>query len=410
MDGQTVQLVGGREKAIDAGDPVPIARKFRLAGEIALIDLNAAIGNGSNAGLVEKVLSVAPCRVGGGIRSVETAVRWLDAGAAKVILGTAATPEILGALPRERVIAALDAQSDDVVVEGWRKKTGRKVVDRMRELRGMAGGFLVTFVEREGRLGGIDMERVKELAAEAGDAKLTIAGGVTTTDEIAACDRLGVDAQVGMAIYTGKMELADAIAAPMVSDRLDGLWPTVVADERGMALGLAYSSIESLREAVRTRSGVYHSRKRGLWRKGGSSGDTQELLRVDPDCDRDTLRFTVRQSGRGFCHNGTTTCWGQGRGLAALGRTVSDRIKDAPPESYTARLVSDSGLLKAKLIEEARELADADNAAETAHEAADVIYFTMVAMAKAGVNLEDVEAVLDSRALKVTRRPGNAKG
>jgi phosphoribosyl-ATP pyrophosphohydrolase len=206
------------------------------------------------------------------------------------------------------------------------------------------------------------------------------------------------------------MELADAIAAPMVSDRLDGLWPTVVADERGMALGLAYSSIESLREAVRTRSGVYHSRKRGLWRKGGSSGDTQELLRVDPDCDRDTLRFTVRQSGRGFCHNGTTTCWGQGRGLAALGRTVSDRIKDAPPESYTARLVSDSGLLKAKLIEEARELADADNAAETAHEAADVIYFTMVAMAKAGVNLEDAEAVLDSRALKVTRRPGNAKG
>ena len=408
MGGQTVQLVGGREKALDAGDPVPLAGTFRLAGEIAVIDLDAAIGSGENAALLERVLPVAPCRVGGGIRSVEAAIRWLDAGAAKVILGTAARLEILERLPPGRVIAALDAEHDDIVVEGWRRKTGARVVDRMKELRGHVGGFLVTFVEREGRLGGIDMDRVKELADAAGDARLTIAGGVTTLEEIAACDRLGVDAQVGMAIYTGRMALADAIAAPLVSDRPDGLWPTVVADERGAALGLAWSDLESLREAVRRRQGVYHSRKRGLWVKGATSGATQELLRIDLDCDRDALRFTVRQRG-GFCHAGTRTCWGDDLGLGALMRTLEARVQDAPAGSYTRRLLDDPALLKEKLLEEAGELAAASSKDDVAWEAADVVYFAMVAMAKAGVTLDDVERVLDRRALKVTRRPGDAK-
>ena len=408
MDGQTVQLVGGREKALDAGDPVPLAGTFRLAGEIAVIDLNAAIGNGENAALIERVLAVAPCRVGGGVRSVEAAIRWLDAGAAKVILGTAARREILEKLPRDRIIAALDAVNDDIVVEGWRTKTGARVVDRMIELRDHVGGFLVTFVEREGKLGGIDLARVEELRGAAGDAKLTIAGGVTTLEEIAACDRLGVDAQVGMAIYTGKMALADAIAAPMKSDRPDGLWPTVVADERGVALGLAWSDHESLREAVKQRRGVYHSRRRGLWIKGEASGDTQELLRIDLDCDRDALRFTVRQRG-GFCHLGTRTCWGDDRGLGALMHTLSSRVKDAPEGSYTRRLLDDPALMKAKLLEEAGELAAAATKDDVAWEAADVVYFAMVAMAKTGVTVEEVERILDRRALKVTRRPGDAK-
>ncbi len=413
MGGQAVQLVGGRELALEAGDPRPLMERFRLAGEVAVIDLDAALGQGDNSQLIEDLLSMGPCRVGGGIRDVETALGWLDRGAAKVILGTMARPDVLGELPSHRVIAALDALDGEVVVHGWRTRTGESVEERMRELRGLVGGFLVTFVEREGRLGGTASERVGALLEAAAGADLTVAGGVATTAQIAELHRLGVDAQVGMAIYTGRLDLADCMAAPMRSDRPDGLWPTVVCDPQGRALGLAYSDSESLREAVRRRRGVYHSRSRGLWVKGESSGATQRLLRVDLDCDADALRFVVTQEAPGFCHRETDTCWGEAWGLARLERTLRSRARDAPEVapagSYTRRLLSDPTLLAAKLSEEASELAEARTPREVAWEAADLLYFTFTAMARAGVSLAEVEAELDRRAGVITRRPGDAK-
>lgn len=409
MGGQAVQLVGGKEKALDAGDPVPIAERFRLAGEIAVVDLDAALGQGNHRELIERLCRIAPCRVGGGIRDIDTAVRWLDAGATKIVLGTAASPEILRALPRDRVIAALDAVNGEVVVEGWRTKTGLSVMDRMRELKEYVSGFLVTFVEREGRLGGTALEQVDQLVRIAAPARVTIAGGVTTADEVARIDRMGADAQVGMALYTGRLNLADAIVAPMRSDRPDKLWATVVVDQHDRALGLAWSDAESVREAVRRGQGVYHSRARGLWVKGESSGATQQLLRIDLDCDRDALRFTVRQRDPGFCHKGTWTCWGPDRGAPELARRLAARVADAPPGSYTRRLLDDAALLRSKLVEEAGELAAASEPQHVAEEAADLLYFTLVALVRAGVPLDNVERELDRRALKVSRRPGNAK-
>jgi len=408
MGGRVVQLVGGRDLALEAGDPTPLARQFGLIGEVALIDLDAAIGQGSNAELVRALLRIARCRVGGGIRSVDAAVQWLDAGAAKVILGSAAKPDILRHLPREQVIVALDAEHGEVVVNGWRTRTGVSVLDAMRQLRDLAGGFLVTFVEREGRLGGVDAAAVEAIRSECGDASLTIAGGIASAAEIAMLDRMGVDAQVGMALYTGRFTIADAIASMLRSDRPDGLWPTVVTDERGVALGLCWSNLESLTQAFERRRGVYFSRSRGLWEKGATSGATQELLAVDLDCDRDAIRFTVRQSG-GFCHRGTRTCWGNPGGQAALESRITDRIARAPSGSYTARLREDRGLLRAKLVEEATELADASQRDDVIHEAADLMYFTQVAMAAGGVTLADVDSELDRRALRVSRRAGEAK-
>lgn len=406
MGGQAVQLIGGREHALDAGDPGPIARRFGIAGEVAVVDLDAALGRGSNAEMIKGLLAIAPCRVGGGIRDERTAVAWLDAGASKIVLGTAATPELLSRLPRERVIAALDAQDGRVVVEGWRRDTGVSILEQMRRLEGLVGGFLVTFVEREGRLGGTRLDLVPELVAAAKGARVTIAGGVTTAEDVAALDAMGADAQVGMALYTDRLSLADAIAAPLKSDRPDGLWPTVVVDEAGVALGLAYSSLESLREAVGSGRGVYHSRKRGLWVKGATSGSTQELLRVGLDCDRDALRFVVRQEGAGFCHRGMRTCWGEIGGLEALEARIGGA---AGSGSYTARLLGDAGLLNSKVVEEARELAAAAAKEEVVHEAADLLYFAMVAMKRGGVGLADVCAELDRRALRVSRRGGDAK-
>lgn len=408
IGGNAVQLVGGKELAIDAGDPLAVAERFAVAGELAVIDLDAALGRGDNRAVIEALVRRYDCRVGGGIRSYEVAKRWLDAGASKILLGTAARPELLRRLPRQRVMAAVDAFDGQVVVDGWRTKTGASLVESVAALAPYVSGFLVTFVEREGRLGGTAMERVAALKAVAGDARLTIAGGITTVEEVAALDQLGCDAQVGMALYTGRMSLGAAVAAPLVSDRSDGLFPTVVCDERGVALGLCYSDRATVAEAVNTRTGIYRSRRRGRWVKGETSGATQELVRVDLDCDRDALRFTVRQRG-GFCHLPTRTCWGEDRGVGPLWRTLRQRLVEAPEGSYTRRLFDDPALLRAKLAEEAAELAAADTPPEVAWETADLLYFALVAAVRGGASLDDVERTLDLRARRVTRRPGDAK-
>lgn len=413
MDGSTVQLIGGREKALDAGDPRPIARRFARVGEIAVIDLDAALSRGTNARLIEQLLSIAPCRVGGGIRDADTARRWLDAGARKVILGTAATPDILSRLPRDRVIAALDSRDDRVVVEGWTRATSATVLDRIRELRDYVSGFLVTFVEREGRMTGLPLDRVEAIVEAAGSARVTVAGGVRDPRDIAHADALGADTQVGMALYTGAFDLASGFCAPLRSDRPDALWPTIVCDQSQRALGLAYSSLGSVRASIETGRAVYFSRSRNaLWEKGATSANTQDIIAIAADCDRDALRFIVRQHGQGFCHLPQATCFGSLSGLAALDRTLADRAAGAPDDSYTARLLRDPALRRSKLLEEAAELAEADasrDADAVTWETADLVFFALATARAHAVSLADIERVFDRRSLRVTRRPGLAK-
>lgn len=405
--GQAVQLVGGETLVIEAGDPLAIMERFSVAGEVAVIDIDAARGEAHNQEVIAELCRRGRARVGGGIRDLETARRWLDLGAEKIIIGTAATPEFLSLLPRDRVIVALDSRDGDVLSHGWRQSTGQSLLDRIAELESLCDGFLITFVEREGQLQGTDLDRANQVIAAAGEARVTIAGGITSVEEIAALDRLGADAQVGMALYTGVISLADAVTAPLVSDRADGLWPTVVVDERGVALGLVWSSNESVRQAVDTRRGVYQSRLRGVWVKGETSGAVQELLRVEVDCDRDALRLTVRQHGPGFCHTGDRTCWGADQGLGRLQRRLVTAARD--PGSNTKKLLDDPVLLASKIVEEAGELAGTQDRDRVVAEAADLLYFLLVKTTTSGVSLDEVETELDLRERQVTRRPMTAK-
>jgi phosphoribosyl-ATP pyrophosphohydrolase len=407
--GQAIQLVGGETLAIEAGDPLPILERFGLVGEVAVVDIDAARGDGDNAGIIADMCRRGRLRVGGGIRDLPTAIHWLDLGAQKIVIGTAATPELLGELPPDRVIVALDSRDGEVLTHGWRQGTGAGVLERVRELRGLCGGFLVTFVEREGRLAGTDLDRAAMVIEAAAPARVTIAGGITTAAEVAELDRLGADAQVGMALYTGQLALGDSLAAMLSSDRPDGLWPTVVVDQTGAALGMVYSSPESLSRAIEERRGVYQSRTRGVWVKGETSGATQDLLAIDIDCDRDTLRFTVRQEGSGFCHTGSRTCWGEDQGLGRLDRRLTEVARAGEAASNTRKLLGDPGLLAAKLNEEAAELGAAESPDEVINETADLLYFLLVKARAAGVDLDEVANELDRRERRVTRRPMTAK-
>ncbi len=207
----------------------------------------------------------------------------------------------------------------------------------------------------------------------------------------------------------GKLSVPRLLSSAWTSDRADGLVPTVVTDEKGVALGLVYSSEESVAEALRTQTGVYQSRKRGLWYKGATSGDTQELVRISLDCDNDALRFVVRQKGR-FCHLEQLGCFSDPTGLAKLERTLQSRKVAAPAGSYTARLFSDEKLLRAKIMEEAEELCKAETPEDIAFEAADLVYFALAKAVGAGVSLADIERSLDAKSFTVKRRQGDAKG
>jgi len=322
------------------------------------------------------------------------------------MIGTAATPEFCGSLPRERVIAAVDANHGEVVVEGWRKQTNVPVLERVRALAPVVSGFLFTQVEKEGEMRGFDGGAVEAVVRAAEGARVTAAGGITTPAEVAELDRIGADAQVGMALYTGKLSLGDAVAAPLVKPLPGDVWPTVVCDEAGHTLGLVWSTRESVARAVAERRGIYWSRSRQcVWVKGETSGNTQQLMRVDPDCDRDALRFTVRQAGVGFCHLHRRSCWESQFDLADLERTLADRMARPVPESGTARLLADPGLLGEKLREEADELAEATSSEDTVRETADVFYMALVALARGGGTLADVRAELARRHRAVTRRP-----
>jgi phosphoribosyl-ATP pyrophosphohydrolase len=351
-----------------------------------------------------------PCRVGGGIRSLDAARAWLDAGARKIVLGTAASPELCGQLPRDRVIAAIDAEHGNVVVDGWRSKTGASVAERIAVLAPYVGGFLFTQVEYEGAMGGFNLEAVRDAVAAAGDTRVTAAGGITTAAHVAALEELGADAQVGMALYTNRLPLGEALAASLAKPVDGGVWPTVACDELGRTLGLVWSTRESLIRAVSERRGIYWSRsRRAVWVKGETSGNTQELLRVELDCDRDALRFTVRQHGAGFCHRQRPSCWSDAFDLGVLEGVIRARANGATAGSGTARLLADRTLLAAKLSEEAAELAAAETPADAARETADLLYMGLVALARSGGSLTDVLAELERRHGAVSRRPMVAK-
>ena len=199
--------------------------------------------------------------------------------------------------------------------------------------------------------------------------------------------------------------IADTILQLLRTDREDGLFATVIVDRLGIALGLAYSNEESLRAAIDKRVGTYWSRSRNsLWIKGATSGATQDLISIYLDCDFDALRFKVDQGPPGFCHEETHTCFGYERNLAEVIARLEERVKGADTASFTYKLFNDPEMLRKKLLEEAGELSEADTRADAAWEAADVLYFSLIAMMRNGAKMHDVFAELARRTNRVQRR------
>ena len=213
MDGKVVQLVQGREKALEGGSPLEMLEKFRAFPQIQVIDLDAAMARGSNDALVELVASRAVARVGGGVRSADRGRALIQQGAYRVIVGTAAfdrekLAEIADAIGTERLIIALDSKAGKVVTHGWQEATDFSAEEVLHNLEPYCSGFLCTYVDKEGMLEGTDLDWFRRLRA-ATRHELTAAGGITSIEEIEELHKLGIHAALGMAIYTGRLNLAE---------------------------------------------------------------------------------------------------------------------------------------------------------------------------------------------------------
>ncbi len=216
MDGAVVQLVQGREKALDGGPLEAVLEKFAAFPVIQVINLDAAIGTGSNERVVEQLAAQRRVRVGGGIRTAEKARRLLDCGAEKVIIGTSAfradglnhdfLRELNRSVAPDKILLALDSHAGRIVIKGWRESLGISATEIITEAEPYCGGFLSTYVDKEGMLQGTDLGWFRTLRA-ATTHEITAAGGITTEEEVRALLAMNVHAALGMAIYTGRLDL-----------------------------------------------------------------------------------------------------------------------------------------------------------------------------------------------------------
>ena len=215
-DGQVVQLIQGKRPALATNDVDKWIDRFRNFQRVQLIDLDAAMGNSTNNQLIKYITLQLPCRVGGGIRSVTRAREVIAHGATAVIIGSSLfrngqldtdfAEALANAVGTEQIIAAVDSLNGHVVIKGWTEDTGITAVEAVRVLEPFCGEFLYTHVDNEGLMEGTNIEAVMAVR-NVTSKRVTAAGGITTQNEIDQLHAADIDAVVGMAIYTGRLDI-----------------------------------------------------------------------------------------------------------------------------------------------------------------------------------------------------------
>ena len=419
-DGHVVQLKNGKDLVLQRDDSDALIDEFNKYGEVAIIDLDAALrntdekGNTKNTELLKSLLRRGNVRVGGGIRDVKKARQLISLGAEKVIIGSAAwnanrkdgepilntafLDELVKAIGRQRIIISVDAINGKIAVKGWTETANISLIEGAREAEKYASELLFTCVEKEGCMQGTDMGMVKELR-NAVKCRVVAAGGVNSLEQVVELERMGCDVQLGMALYTGVVSLKDSFIECLDWKKTDGMIPLIAQSEAGEVLMMGYANKEAFERTFKDGKLTFFSRTRkALWTKGETSGHFLQVVKLRADCDRDTVLATVIPHG-GACHTGSWTCFGSEpdakSNMERLYATIADRFANPKPGSYTATL--NDKRVREKVMEEAEELTEAEGKDEVIWEAADLLYFVSVLMYKEGVSWKDVYNELDKR-------------
>ncbi len=212
LGGRIVQLVQGEELRLAFDDFEYWIEKFAKFPLVQLIDLDAAMRQGDNSVLMEQIAKRLPVQAGGGIHSIERARKVLDAGAKRVIIGSALftaegavntnfAAELAEAIGSEQVVAGIDTKNGRIAVKGWKAQVELTPDDAIPQLEPYAAAFLYTHVDGEGMMQGFPIETAARLR-KLTQRQLIVAGGIRSQQEVDALDALGADAVVGMAVYT----------------------------------------------------------------------------------------------------------------------------------------------------------------------------------------------------------------
>lgn len=419
--GHVVQLKNGKELVLQRDDADALISEFDKYGEVAVIDLDAAMGNTNpkgdtvNTPLLKALLRKGNVRTGGGVRSVKRARELISLGAEKVIIGSSAwkkspennsdvlntefLDELVAAVGKQRIIIGVDALNGKIAVKGWTETIDVPLIEGAKLAEKYCSELLFTCVEKEGCMQGTNLEMAKEFRAAVG-CRVVVAGGVSSEDEIETLEKMHCDVQLGMALYTNKVSLKNAFTRCLDWQKTGGMIPVIAQDERSReVLMMGYANREALEKTFETGKLTFFSRSRNaLWTKGETSGHFLDVVKLRADCDRDTILATVKPNG-GACHTGSWTCFtsapDEKSTLERLYGTISERFANPKPGSYTATL--DNKRVREKVEEEAEEICEADGKDEVVWEAADLLYFVSVLMYKEGVDWQDVYNELDKR-------------
>ena len=418
-NGHVVQLKNGKELVLQRDDADALIRQFNYFGEVAIIDLDAALGNVDakgktvNTALLQKLLHQGNVRTGGGIRTVKRAKELISLGAEKVIIGSAAwnkepdkdgsvlneafLNELAAAIGKDRIIISVDSINGKIAVKGWTETVDVPLVEGAKQAEKFCSELLFTCVEKEGCMQGTNMDYVRELR-QAVHCRVVVAGGVSSVEEIEELEKLHCDVQLGMALYTNKVSLKDSFIACLNFEK-SPLIPVIAQSMNGEVLMQGYANKEAFEKTFECGKLSFFSRERQtLWTKGETSGNFLEVIKMRADCDRDCVLATVIPTGPA-CHTGSWTCFGsdpqEKSSMGRLYNIIADRFANPKPGSYTATL--DAKRVREKVEEEAEELCEADTKDEVIWEAADLLYFVNVLMYKEGVTWQDVYDELDRR-------------
>ena len=425
-DGKVVQLKNGKEKVLERDNADELIKDFDLYGEVAVIDLDAALGNINekgetpNTALLKSLLRKGNVRTGGGVRSVKRAKELISLGAEKVIVGssawasaeeqkkgailnTAFLDELTAAIGKERIIISVDAINGKIAVKGWTETVEISLIDGAKAAEKYADELLFTCVEKEGCMQGTNLEQAKALR-EAVKCRIVVAGGVSSVEEITEIEHLGCDVQLGMALYTGKVALKDAFISCLnwkkAEENSNGLIPVIAQAVSGEVLMMGFANKEAFEKTFASRKLTFWSRSRNvLWTKGETSGNYLEVVRLRVDCDRDTILATVIPHGPA-CHTGAWTCFqttaDRPYSMEMLYEIIAERFANPRPGSYTATLTGER--VREKIMEEAEELTDeAETREDVIWEFADLFYFLSVLMYQEKVTWKDILDELDKR-------------